>query len=104
MLFVFSVAVLITILIAVLLGIYLVSLMPNPSMVLLYLSVRRQPRNVILILSLNVAVDFRRVITICAPRVIKMGSSEVRVSVGFDVRKGMIVCLDVELDLMLENS
>ena len=103
MLFVFSVAVLITILIAVLLGIYLVSLMPNPSMVLLYLSVRRQPRNVILILSLNVAVDFRRVITICAPRLIKMGS-EVRVSVGFDVRKGMIVCLDVELDLMLENS
>ena len=68
MFFVFSVASLITVIIAVLLGIYFVSLMSNPNLVRpILLSVMSQrPSNVI---SLSVVAHLRRVIGVCVPRV-----------------------------------
>ena len=87
MFFVFSVAALITVVIAILLGIYLVSFMLNPNLVRFYPSVIRQPPNVI---SLSVAYP-RCVIGVCIPRVINVGS-ELRVSVGIGLREGVIIC------------
>ena len=72
MFFVFFVASLITVIIAVLLGIYLVSLMSNPNLVrFILLSVMSQrPSNV---RSLSVVAHLRRVIGVCVPRVKECG-------------------------------